>query len=126
MKPEHSGRNIRNGPRFKMRWKLFRLVLFFELVWNVSVIPGETEWNWQPCLQLVKDVIHVTTRVYRLLGDLKQHMLFYLSCLGYNIPDHPSFDFTTSPHKSESTHTCSLFSVCFLFKLNYFFKIKIN
>jgi len=39
---------IRNGPRFKMRWNLFRFVPFFELVWNVSAIPGETERNWQP------------------------------------------------------------------------------
>jgi hypothetical protein len=31
-----------------MRWKLFRFVPFFELIWNVSAIPGETEWNWQP------------------------------------------------------------------------------
>jgi hypothetical protein len=41
-------RKIRNGPRFKMRWNLFRFVPFFELVWNVSAIPGETERNWQP------------------------------------------------------------------------------
>ena len=43
------GRKIRNGSRFKIRWNLFRFVLFFELVWNVSTIPGETERNWQPC-----------------------------------------------------------------------------
>jgi len=42
-------RQIRNGPRFKMRWNLFRFVPFFELVWNVSAIPGGTERNWQPC-----------------------------------------------------------------------------
>jgi hypothetical protein len=41
-------RKIRNGPRFKMRWNLFRFVPFFELVWNVSAIPDETERNWQP------------------------------------------------------------------------------
>jgi len=41
-------RKIWNGPRFKMRWNLFCFVLFFELVWNVSVIPGKTERNWQP------------------------------------------------------------------------------
>jgi len=41
-------RKIQNGPRFKMRWNLFRFVPFFELVWNVSAIPGETERNWQP------------------------------------------------------------------------------
>jgi hypothetical protein len=46
---------IRNGPRFKMRWNLFRFVSFFELVLNVSAIPGETERNWQPWLWLVKD-----------------------------------------------------------------------
>jgi hypothetical protein len=34
-------RKIWNGPRFKMRWKLFPFVLFFELVWNVSVVPGD-------------------------------------------------------------------------------------
>jgi hypothetical protein len=39
---------IPNGPRFEMRWKLFRFVSFFELVWNVSAIPDETERNWQP------------------------------------------------------------------------------
>jgi len=44
-------RKIRNGPRFKMRWNLFRFVPFFELVWNVSAIPGGTERNWQPCYQ---------------------------------------------------------------------------
>jgi len=38
-------RKIRNGPRFKMRLNLFRFVLFFELVWNVSAIPNETERN---------------------------------------------------------------------------------
>ena len=32
-----------------MRWNLFRFVLFFELVWNVSAIPRGTERNWQPC-----------------------------------------------------------------------------
>jgi hypothetical protein len=42
-------RKIRNGPRFKMRWNLFHFVPFFELVWNVSAIPDETERNWQPC-----------------------------------------------------------------------------
>jgi hypothetical protein len=47
-RPEFSWK-IRNGPRFKMRWKLFRFVSFFELVWNVSAIPSETERNWQPC-----------------------------------------------------------------------------
>ena len=42
---------IWNGPRFKMRWNLFRFVPFFKLVWNVSAIPGETERNWQPWLR---------------------------------------------------------------------------
>ena len=42
------GWKIRNGPRFEMRWKLFHFVSFFELVWNVSTIPNETKWNWQP------------------------------------------------------------------------------
>ena len=36
-------RKIRNGPRFKMRWNLFRFVPFFELVWNVSAIPGQNK-----------------------------------------------------------------------------------
>jgi hypothetical protein len=44
-------RKIRNGPRFKMRWNLFRFIPFFELVWNVSAIPDGTEWNWQPWFQ---------------------------------------------------------------------------
>jgi hypothetical protein len=46
-------RKIRNGPRFKMRWNLFHFVPFFELVWNVSAIPGETEHNWQPWLSVL-------------------------------------------------------------------------
>ena len=36
-------RKIRNGPRFKMIWNLFRFVPFFELVWNVSAIPGQNK-----------------------------------------------------------------------------------
>jgi len=46
-------RKIQNGSRFKMRWNLFRFVSFFELIWNVSTIPDETEQNWQPCVSML-------------------------------------------------------------------------
>jgi len=55
-------RKIRNGPRFKMRWNLFRFVPFFELVWNVSAIPGGTERNWQPCLSPYLRGVHGSVR----------------------------------------------------------------
>ena len=54
-------RKIRNGPRFKMRWNLFHFVLFFELVWNVSAIPGGTERNWQPCTHHTHTHTHTHT-----------------------------------------------------------------
>ena len=25
-----------------------KIILFFKLIWNVSIIPSKTEWNWEP------------------------------------------------------------------------------
>jgi hypothetical protein len=52
MKPEHSGQNLAEKSRTNrdLKWdEIYSLfVLFFELVWNILAIPGETERNWQP------------------------------------------------------------------------------
>jgi len=51
MEPERSGWNLteKSGTERDLKWD--ENCSFFELIWNVSVIPGETEWNWQPWLK---------------------------------------------------------------------------
>ena len=39
-------RKIRNGSRFKMRWKLFCFVLVFKLIWNISAFLNRTELTY--------------------------------------------------------------------------------
>ena len=82
MKPEHSGWNlakkIRKGPRFKIRWKLFCFILFFELVWNVSAIPDETEQNWQSWFVVV-DKFFFSKSIFFLI------LIFYFAYWIYGI-----------------------------------------
>ena len=62
MKPERSGWNLaeKSGTDRDLKWDeicsvLFRFLNWYELVWNISAIPGETERNWQPWFKVVFD-----------------------------------------------------------------------
>ena len=84
-------RKIRNGPRFKMRWNLFRFVPFFELVWNVSAIPDETEWNWQPWFKARHTI--PTNIGITLLCSLKILNLLWFVCYVFMVYGHELWSF---------------------------------
>ena len=45
MKPEHSSWNLseKSGTNRDLKWD--KIILFFKLVWNISAILDEMEWN---------------------------------------------------------------------------------